>query len=164
MAGRQRSRTPRGVVSRGDETTDVVAAARTFATFLHKQFLCNKTPAITAQETAALATDADAGGVSSLAAAGASGMARKSLSRDLMRTALRHVTTPEPYFVNIPITLPKSKVVAWATHPVLLPSEVILWLLETNITTSTTRGPCAGLGVGIVFTVALHRFGLARQG
>ena len=46
MAGRQRSRTPRGVVSRGDETTDVVAAARKFATFLHKQFLCNKAPAM----------------------------------------------------------------------------------------------------------------------
>jgi hypothetical protein len=80
MAGRQRSRTPRGVVSRGDETTDVVAAARKFATFLHKQFLCNKAPAVTVQQTAALATDAGAGGVSSLAAAGASGKAQKKTS------------------------------------------------------------------------------------
>jgi hypothetical protein len=132
MAGRQRSRTPRGVVSRGDETTDVVAEARKFATFLHKQFLCNKAPAITVQQTAALATDAGARGVSSLAAAGASGMAEKSLSRDLMRTTLRHVTTPEPYFVSIPITMPKSKVVAWAKHPVLLPSDVILWSMEAK--------------------------------
>ena len=54
MAGRQRSRTPRGVVSKGDETTDVVASARKFATFLHKQFLCNKAPAMTVQQTAAL--------------------------------------------------------------------------------------------------------------
>jgi hypothetical protein len=72
MAGRQRSRTPRGVVSRGDETTDVVVAAEKFATFLHKQFLCNKAPARTVQQTAALARDAGAGGVRSLAAGGAS--------------------------------------------------------------------------------------------
>ena len=78
MAGRQRSRTPRGVVSRGDETTDVVVAAKKFATFLHTQFLCNKAPARTVQQTAALATDAGAGSVSSLAAVGASGKADKT--------------------------------------------------------------------------------------
>ncbi len=86
MAGRQRSRTPRGVVSRGDETTDVVAAAWKFATFLHKQLFCNKAPAMTVQQTAALATDAGAGGVSSLAAVGASGKAKKNHCRDLMTT------------------------------------------------------------------------------
>jgi hypothetical protein len=82
MAGRQRSRTPRGVVSRGDETTDVVVAAEMFATFLHKQFLCNKAPAMTVQQTAALATAAGAGGVPFPAAAGASGKAQKILARD----------------------------------------------------------------------------------
>ena len=132
MAGRQRSRTPKGVVSRGDETTDVVAAARKFATFLHKQFLCNKAPALTMQQTAALATEAGAGRVSSLAAAGAPGKAQKNLSRDLMKTTSRHVTTPEPFFVSSPITSPKSKVVAWEKHPALLPFQVILWLLGTK--------------------------------
>ena len=45
---------------------------------------------------------------------------------------MRHVSTPEPYFVSVPATSPKSKVVAWTRHPVLSPSDVLLWLLETT--------------------------------
>ena len=60
---------------------------------------------------------------------GNNGDASKNISRDLMRASMHNVSVPKPYMVTIPITLPRTKVVALVEHPVLLPSEVIAWML-----------------------------------
>ena len=40
--------------------------------------------------------------------------------------------TPEPYFVTLPILDTKTQATIYVQHPVLLPHEMIAWLLAAN--------------------------------
>ena len=97
--------------------------------FLKKQFLLNKLPANTIQEIALLAQQGGAHHMRGLSKLGNNGNACKNISRDLMRASMQNISVPKPYMVTIPITLPKTKLAALVEHPVLLPSEIIAWML-----------------------------------
>jgi hypothetical protein len=99
-------------------------------------YLKDKISASTTQEVASLADAAGAQGVAHIKC-GAQGRNIKNLSRDLMRYVKRlennsKVFTPEPYFVPLPILDTETQATIYVQHPILLPHEMISWLLATK--------------------------------
>lgn len=102
---------------------------------LATKFLTNKTSAIDTQEAAQLSSAAGASGVASLAKVGNSGKAHKNCARDIKRLVQRGAPAPLPYLVTIPITDPKTNQVVEVEHPVLLPHEMIAYIVATGTAT-----------------------------
>ena len=112
-------------------------AARKLRRHLVENCLKNHSSASNMHQLASLAGDAGASGVHGLAKLGNHGKACKNLSRDIMRFAKNVMTNmdedvPEPYYVTIPIKCPKTSVQTFVEHPMLLPHELISWLLTTG--------------------------------
>jgi hypothetical protein len=100
-------------------------------------YLRNKTSASATHEVAALAADAGAQGVAHISKCGAYVKKFKNLSRDIMRHVKKMETTsklftPEPYFITLPILDPKTQATIYVQRPVLLPHEMISWLLAAQ--------------------------------
>jgi hypothetical protein len=100
-------------------------------------YLRNKSSASATHEVAALAADAGAQGVAHISRCGAHGKNFKNLSRDIMRYVKKMETTnklftPEPYFITLPILDPKTQATIYVQHRVLLPHEMISWLLAAQ--------------------------------
>jgi hypothetical protein len=102
---------------------------------LATKFLTNKASATEAQEDAALSMAAGAQGVQGIARIGNSGKAQKNCSRDLNRLVHKGCTAPLPYLVTIPITNPKNHQVLQVEHPVLLPHEMMEYIIQTGTAT-----------------------------
>ena len=103
-----------------------------WATHVATQFLTNKSSAIQSQEAASFSSAAGAAGVDTLAKIGNHGKAPKNCARDLKRVVQRGTTAPVPYMVSIPITEPKHNRVVEVEHPVLLPHEMIAYIISTG--------------------------------
>ena len=103
-----------------------------WATHVATQFLTNKSSAIQSQEAASFSSAARAAGVDTLAKIGNHGKAPKNCARDLKRVVQRGTTAPLPYMVSIPITEPKHNRVVEVEHPVLLPHEMIAYIILTG--------------------------------
>ena len=124
-----RSRSPRCNPLVGHGVGNDIPMDAQLGQFLKKQFLLNKLPANTIQEIALLAQQGGAHHMRGLSKLGNNGNACKNISRDLMRASIQNISVPTPYMVTIPITLPKTKLAALVEHPVLLPSEILAWML-----------------------------------
>lgn len=112
------------------------APGDTFREHLLSKFLRNKASAASTHQDAALATDAGALGVNQISRCGTQGGNPKNLSRDLLRYVktldASGVCMPQPYFVTLPIMDTKTSLTIFVEHPVLLPHEVIFWLLSVR--------------------------------
>ena len=106
-----------------------------WATRLATKFSTNKASATEAQEDAALSMAAGAQGVQGIARIGNSGRAVKNCSRDLRRLMQKDCTAPLPYLVTIPITDPKKNQIYNVDHPVLLPHEMMEYIIQTGTAT-----------------------------
>ena len=111
-----------------------------WANHVATQFLTNKSSAIQSQEAASFSSAAGAAGVDTLAKIGNHGKAPKNCARDLKRVVQRGTTAPVPYMVSIPITEPKHNRVVEVEHPVLLPHEMIAYIIFN------WQGHCQGIG------------------
>jgi len=103
-----------------------------WATHVATQFLTKKSSAIQSQEAASFSSAAGAAGVDTLAKIGNRGKASRNCARDLKRVVQRGTTAPVPYMVSIPITEPKHNRVVEVEHPVLLPHEMIAYIISTG--------------------------------
>jgi len=103
-----------------------------WATHVATQFLTNKSSAIQSQEAASFSSAAGAAGVDTLAKIGNHGKAPQNCARDLKRVVQRGTNAPVPYMVFIPITEPKHNRVVEVEHPVLLPHEMIAYIISTG--------------------------------
>ena len=148
MAARSRSRTRGGYKQRlglphrsksrpalGTSVPVRNLQTNSWATHLATKFLTNRASATEAQEDAALSLAAGARGVQGIAKIGNSGKAQKNCSRDLKRLVHRGCTAPLPYLVSIPISNPKTHKVETVIHPVLLPHEMMEYIIQTGTAT-----------------------------
>ena len=76
---------------------------------------------------------AGAVGVAGIARIGASGKAWKNCARDLKRLVHKQTSAPLPYIVRIPITDPKTNKQEYVDHPVLLPHEMIAYIVARGL-------------------------------
>ena len=71
-----------------------------------------------------------ASGVDDFAQVGARGNTIMNCGRDLLRASLKDCIEPEPYLVTCPINMPKHDGINYVENRVMLPSEIIISLLE----------------------------------
>lgn len=89
-------------------------------------FLTNRVSASEAWMTCSLASKAGAVGVESMSGV----KSAKNVCRDLQRQMKKDKSLPEPTFIWIPVKDKLSQDPVMALHPVLLPSQLIKWVLE----------------------------------
>ena len=104
-----------------------------WATHIATKFLTNKSSAREAQEDAHLSGAAGASGVGCIAKVGNHGKAPQNCARDIKRLVARGAPAPEPYMVTIPVTDPKTNKVVEVEHPVLLPHEMMAYIISTGV-------------------------------
>ena len=64
-----------------------------------------------------------------IAKTGHCGFASKNTARDVKSVVTKEVQAPQPYIVTIPITNNKTGLMKYEDHPVLLPHELIYYLV-----------------------------------
>ena len=106
-----------------------------WATHVTRKYLTNKSSALDAQQDASLSLAAGAGGVAGIARIGASGKAWQNCARDLKRLVYKQTSAPLLYIVRIPITDPKTNKQEHVDHPVLLPHEMLAYIVGSGIAT-----------------------------
>ena len=123
--GKGRSRSPRprfGYVEGCD-------AGRIWCTHSTSQFLNKKKSASVAQTYVALVVAAGAAGGEYIANTGHCGFAYKNTVKDLKRVVLKTVQVPQPCNVTTPTSNNKTGLLQYEDHPVMLPHELIYYLV-----------------------------------
>ena len=99
---------------------------------LVNEFLTSNVSGVETQRVAMFAKGYGASGVDDFAKVGSHGKHAKNCSRDLQRAWLNNCTVPKPYLATCLIKMPTKYEITYVEHPVLLPSELIMWLLGTK--------------------------------
>ena len=103
-----------------------------FRTHAATKFITNKMSAHEAQQMAMLATDDGCKGAEDIAKAGKRGQAYKNSARDIKTLVLNNCEAPVPYMVTIPIWNTNTGSKEYVDWPVLLPHEMLGYLVDSG--------------------------------